>query len=458
MVDATLTNRGPRNGWQRAMTAVRDTAIGYAEWVHAEAQSTWRAIKPPARPERHALVVATSLPPRFDGGVFRPLSWLKYAAENGWRISATTRSPYGAITEAGLQLLATVPSDVRLLYALPVDLAPSHRLFQQVDGGFLTALSFYTVAVETLANDPPSVVVATGPGFASFVAGRLLARQFGSRLVLDYRDEWSENPFEFVLRGRDDRAWERRCLRSADSVQFTTRGQLDHARKAFPGLLDGKGRVLLNGWEPDATVAAAETEPRIDDRLVIAFTGVLGTMASPGPFLDDLARVLDGEPELRDRLVVRFIGRRRDAAARELARFRYPQVLDLIDELPRSEADRLIRGADLMLLLSNADMSRYLPGKLFEYMATGRPILVHGDDGEAPSLVRQLDAGLHATAGDPASLAAALKAAASTPSSAWNGQARRDWAAAHTRQRLAGEFFGHLSNLIGIGDPPELRQ
>ncbi|SMF58939.1 Glycosyltransferase involved in cell wall bisynthesis [Tistlia consotensis] len=430
----------------RLAEAARDTALGYRQWLEAELDSARAGRRAVAVTARHALLVASSLPPRFDGGVFRPLSWLKYAGENGWRLSAVTRAPDGEITEAGRQLAAAIPAGVRILAAEPPALRPSHKLFQQIDGDFLQALALYRAAARGFAEDPPSVVVATGPTFASFAAGLLLARRFAARLVLDYRDEWSRNPFGFVRRGRDDRRWERRCLARADLVQFTTRGQLRHNSDAFPGLIGAKGAVLLNGWEPDPAAEAAE--PRGDGRLVLAFSGVLGTMASPQPFLDDLAAVLARRADLGQRLRLRFIGRRLPWAERLLERFPHPQLIERIEQRPRAEADRLIRESDVLLLMTDDDMARYLPGKVFEYLATGRPILAHGADGEAPALVRQLGAGRHVAAGAPVALERALDAMIERPAEAWNGAVRRDWAATHTRRQMARVFFGRLSGLV----------
>ncbi|MEQ8396050.1 glycosyltransferase [Thalassobaculum sp.] len=436
----------------RIATAIRDTSIGYGHWLGAEVRAAVPGRLAPAATERpHALVIATSLPPRFDGGVFRPLSWLRYASENGWRISALTRAAAGDETDGGRQLAATIPDDVAIHEAKPLDLEPSQRLFFQVDGGFLTALAMYRAGLEAFAGAPPSVVVATGPRFSSFIAGYLLARRFGSQLVLDYRDEWSENPFGFVQQGRDDRWWERRCLKAADAVLFTTDGQLAHARARFPGLLDGKGGVLLNGWEPDPRVEAAETESRDDGLLIIAFSGVLGTMALPGAFLEDLAGALEIDPRLKHRVRLRFIGRRLPPAERELERFPHPEMLELIDQCPRADADRLVRQSDILLLLSNADMARYLPGKVFEYLATGRPILVHGHPGEAPTLVDRLGAGLHVEAGDENGLADALGALSRASASDWNTEHRRAWAHDHTRRRMARAFFDRLAELVAEG-------
>lgn len=443
-------SRRSRPRWQRRAAALRDTGLAYRAWLGAAAGARAGLGRSAPSDPRHVLVIASALPPHFDGGVFRPTSWLRYAGDNGWRISAVTRAVEGEASDAGLQLAETIPDAAEIHFAEPLPLRPSYRLFQQLDGSFLTALSLYRTAIAVFDSQRPSVVVATGPSFSSFVAGRWLARRFGARLVLDYRDEWTENPFGFVSVGRDDRRWERRCLRAADTVFFTTEGQLQHNKSAFPAELGSKGSVLLNGWEPDPEVTAAESEPLAPEPMVVAFTGVLGSMASPAPLLRDLERVLNSDPDLRFRIRFRFIGRRLPEAERALKEFRYPELCELIDRRPRREADRLIRQSHVLLLLSDAPMARYLPGKLFEYMATSRPILVYGRPGQSEALVRDLGAGLHVEEGDPPALATALAAFRDTPPDAWTGARRRDWAIAHTRENMARVFFDRLAALVPL--------
>ena len=425
-----------------------DTMLGYRQWLQAEIDSVWQSRRITAAPSRHALVVATSLPPRFDGGVFRPLSWLQYAEENGWRISAVTRASSGDENDAGRQLAASIPSHVSLCYAPVQHLRPSWRLFMQVDGGLLTALAMFRAAASSFGSRPPSVVLATGPKFAAFIAGFFLARRFRARLMLDYRDEWSENPFEFVEKGRDNRWWERRCLKAADAVLFTTKSQLSHARAVFPEDIGAKGGVLLNGWEPDPYVAAAELECCTSNRMIIATSGVLGSMVPPGPFLRDLTQVIAAVPRHRASLRLRFIGRRLSPATEELSRFPHQDLLELVDQCPRPEADRLIRRSNVLLLLTNTRLARYLPGKLFEYLATGKPILVVGHPGEAQDLVVRLGAGLYVADGDTDALARALDTLSRTPSAVWNTRRRQEWAREHTRRQMARILFDRMSALI----------
>jgi glycosyltransferase involved in cell wall biosynthesis len=458
---ASLSDAGrwPRTASRarRAASALKDTALGYWRWLEAEVDSSRgsRSLTQPTA--RHVLIVATSLPPRFDGGVFRPLSWLKYGAENGWRVSAVTRAMTEGPTEPGLQLAAAIPDSSVVRHTTPFALTPSYRLFAQVDGGLLTALELYLAGAESFRGERPAVVVGTGPRFAAFVAAFFLARRFGAKLVLDYRDEWTENPFSFVQLGAADRWWERRCLAAADFVLFTTKSQLRHNDAAFPGLIGGKGFVLSNGWEPDPSIAAPDPAASHGDRLDIAFSGVLGTMGSPAAFLGDCAQVLAENSDVRDKLCLRFIGRRLPAADRELRQFGYPELLELIDQRPRREADALIRQSDALLILSSADMARYMPGKMFEYMATGKPILVHGHPGDVQELVTRLGAGLYVAEGDADALANAFATLAETPASVWNSPRRQSWAQQHTRQRLAQRFFDLLSNLTTPGNMDGMR-
>ena len=113
----------------------------------------------------------------------------------------------------------------------------------------------------------------------------------------------------------------------------------------------------------------------------------------------------------------------------------------------------MLRRSDIFLLMSNPDLARYMPGKMFEYMAAGKPILVYGHPGEASELVLALGAGVFVREGDVGGLLRALATLEHTPATAWNGERRRAWAEQHTRQRLARPFF-ELLQRVTTTEPP----
>lgn len=94
--------------------------------------------------------------------------------------------------------------------------------------------------------------VRRGPPFRQFPAAYLLARRHGVPLVVDYRDECTACPFDFVRRDNADLWWERRCLGAAALAIFTTESQRQNALHTFRELSPERALVIHNGWDSDA--------------------------------------------------------------------------------------------------------------------------------------------------------------------------------------------------------------
>jgi glycosyltransferase involved in cell wall biosynthesis len=81
---------------------------------------------------------------------------------------------------------------------------------------------------------------------------------------------------------------------------------------------------------------------------------------------------------------------------------------------------RIQRGADALLLVTGRNRSE-ATGKLFEYLASGRPIVALADGNEAARIIRETGTGVAVGGGDGAGLRAALAALA-------DGALERDYA------------------------------
>lgn len=385
-------------------------------------------------------------PPLISGGVYRPTALVRYAATAGWKVNVIAGPVPYKPSAAGIYLLGQIPSSVTITR---VPEYPSRPLFwlPSLDGGFIHGVEGYLQAIALLDSAPPAVVMASGPPFHNFVAAYFTARRYGARLVLEYRDEWTQTPFDFVKRGNDDQRWEERCLRQADLVIFTTESQRQHLIRYYPFLDDAKCAVVANGWEPADVPPPLSNSPQKDEsRIVITFAGNLGDHTLPGPFLDTLQEAIAAAPELRQRLHLRFFGQKSECALEQVKRFRFQEILELIDVVPKPEAFQAMRDANALLILNTPLFERYMPGKLYEYLASGTPVLVYGRGGEIGHMVAELDAGPVIPENDAELLRQAIESISS-----WDMQAKRDkrdvWLARHTRKQLSGELLGHLDQL-----------
>lgn len=426
----------------------RQTLATVARWFRLETIArARRGSTPSAKQQREVVLLADCFPPIVNGGVYRPLSLVRFATKNGWRVTVYTKAADRQST-VGDALAARVPVEVTV-----------HRLMQnlprlpagiEVDGGLANAL----LVVESVlaARSRPHVILATGPQFHNFVAALLLKQILGSKLVLDYRDEWSECPFDFVQKGRANAWWEERCLGDSDLVVFTTASMRLHALQRFPRLEESMTCVVENGSEADDGEWQGPSEildfMRTDDRASIAFLGTLGQHTDPSSFLTSLNQVLERRAELRDSIRILWIGNQdpdRLAAIASLDRF---GVSRCFGQVSQAEARLIMEHSRALLLIVNREMDRYRPGKLYSYLAARPPILVFGSFGEAGQIVSELGAGFVVDDGDGAGLEGALSNMLTPPDHQHDDAKRHAWVSRHTREILAGRFFDHVDALL----------
>jgi len=139
--------------------------------------------------------------------------------------------------------------------------------------------------------------------------------------------------------------------------------------------------------------------------MVVTHVGTAYKTASPRFYLD----ALDDMPEdIRSRVETRFIGRISEAEESVLKERKSP--VRTLGFMPQTDALRQMEDTDYLLLTMTNDIS--LPGKLFEYLATGKPILaLSPKGGEVDRILRETGAGWCVDPGDRAGIQAMLRMA-----------------------------------------------
>jgi glycosyltransferase involved in cell wall biosynthesis len=255
------------------------------------------------------------------------------------------------------------------------------------------------------------VVLVTAPPFSGFLVGNTLKQEFPHlKLLADFRDDW----IRFVLADfgfqksphavRQAEEIERATVALADYVLFVTRSILRNLRERYPHEPEEKFAYLPNGYDPES-YRDCRPETRNDGKLVVAYVGSVYKATSPEAYLD----AVDEMPEdVRSRIETRFIGRIPQEEQRLFSGRK--EAVSLVGFLPHKEALRQMQRADYLLLTVNNDFAA--SGKVYEYLAAGRPILAvspRGGKGGIP--IEETSAGWCADPGDKAGIQSLLSEA-----------------------------------------------
>lgn len=294
------------------------------------------------------------------------------------------------------------------------------------------------------------IVLVSAPPFSSFLVGNALKREFPAlRLVSDFRDEWLDfylNTFDYYRSDairRKARRIEEETARASDLVLSITRSCVNRIRGRYPDLPESRFACVPNGFDP-AAFENFRARPHEGPNLRVAHVGTVYATATPRYYLDALDALA---PEHRDRIETHFIGRITDGERGTLQN-RFSKIVER-GFVPQPEAIKCMEEADL-LLLTMTDPN-FTSGKIYEYLATGKPILaISPRGGEVDDVLRETGAGWSVDPADPAALQTALREIlALFDSGTLGSRSRRERVLRYSRPHLVEQLAGHLTALVG---------
>ena len=363
---------------------------------------------------RRVLVLAYYFPPVGGAGVQRTLKFVKHLALLGWdaTVVSTRSRAYGARDAC---LVDEIPASTRVVRTAALPLArylgyALHRLrlrrlraFALWPDGGLGWMPFALVATLRAARrDRPDVLFSTSSPYGAHLVALAVRRLTGLPWVADFRDEWSANPHlasqPRLLARLSERA-ERAIARGASRIVVAA----DYFRLAGVDADDPRRVEIVNGVDED-DLPTADAAPPPNDRFVLAHVGTLYDLRDPTPALRALSALAARGAIDGSRVEVRLVGNV------WLPHFAPPDGLrvEVTGYVGHRRAVAEMHAATVLLLYVPAiDLAP--SGKLFEYLASGRPVLcLARADNLASRLVREWDAGAAADPGDAAAVEEAV--------------------------------------------------
>ncbi len=287
------------------------------------------------------------------------------------------RVPYRgpSLRELPAERIRRAPSAASRL-AVRARLAPQRLFLPDANAPWLADV--VPAALRLLRTGRFDVLLTTAPPHTVAVAGRLIRGRCDVPWIADWRDPWLTHA-DLDLSRADVRAKQaaiarlaRWCAAGMDAASVVDHAE-DEVRELRPDL---PLAVIPNGVDLEE-LAGVERHPD-PDHCTFTFTGWFFGDRSPGVLLEAAASLLRDRPELADVLRLRFMGGFPDADhARVNALGLTPNVV-VEPAQPHAEALQAQADADVALIFMQDGAGlgeKFLPGKVWELLASGRPVL-----------------------------------------------------------------------------------
>ncbi|WP_146941584.1 glycosyltransferase family 4 protein [Chryseobacterium hagamense] len=397
-------------------------------------------------PQKKILIITYYWPPAGGPGVQRWLKFAKYLPENGWTpVIYTPENPsYPLLDES---LLKDIPDGLEIIktkiwepYQLAEKLNKSNKKFKagQFDVGnnqsWKSRLSIWVrgnffipdarvfwvkpsvkFLEQYLKENKIDAVVTSGPPHSLHLIGLALKERFPDlKWIADFRDPWTEISYYKHLKltknsDRKHRQLESEVFRNADITLATSYTDAENFRKNGAHAL-----CITNGFdESDAgsQISKSTADDHQQRKFTLSYIGVLEQLRNPENLWKALDELVKTNRDFAESFTLKFAGRIDDKILNSIEQSALKNHITNLGYLSHDKAINEMQVSDILLITNfpNVSSKGIIPGKIFEYLATGKQIISFGpDEADVARILEDTRAGKHFSYDDTAEIKAFL--------------------------------------------------
>lgn len=382
--------------------------------------------------QKKVLIITYYWPPAGGPGVQRWLKFAKYLPEFGWEpVIYTPENPsYPLVDES---LMSDVPHDIEIIrtkiwepYQLAEKLNKNNKKFKagQFDVGknqnWKSRLSiwvrgnFFIPDARVFWVNPSvkflerylqehtiDVIVTSGPPHSLHLIGLNLKKKFSTlKWIADFRDPWTEISYykHLKLTSRSDmkhRRLEQEVFTKADLTLATSYSDADNFRNNGAHAL-----CITNGFdETDAGRSGKSADKKAaGDKFTLSYIGVLEQLRNPEILWNVLIELVEEQPDFAREFQLKFAGRIDNRILDFLMASNLKSYITDLGYVSHDRAVEEMSHSDLLLITNFPDPASkgIIPGKIFEYLATGKQIISFGpEEADVAKILDESQSGKH---------------------------------------------------------------
>ncbi|AZA80199.1 glycosyl transferase family 1 [Chryseobacterium sp. G0186] len=380
--------------------------------------------------QKKILIITYYWPPAGGPGVQRWLKFAKYLPDFGWKpIIYTPENPsYPLLDET---LMKDVPENIEIVrtkiwepYQLAEKLNKSNKKFKagQFDVGsnqsWKSKLSIWVrgnffipdarvfwvkpsiqFLEKYIKENNIDTIVTSGPPHSLHLIGLGLKDKCPNlKWIADFRDPWTEISYYKHLKltkssDKKHRQLESAVFKNADITLATSYTDAENFRKAGANAV-----CITNGFDESDGSEKTKHLNNTKDQFTLSYIGVLEQLRNPENLWKALDELIKENEEFANYFSLKFVGRIDDKILQSIESTSLKNHIKNLGYLSHGKAVEEMQNSEILLMTNfpNESSKGIIPGKIFEYLASGKQILSFGPDkADVSKILQETNAGKH---------------------------------------------------------------
>ena len=375
---------------------------------------------------KRVLIISYYWPPTGGSGVQRWVKFAKYLPAEGWQpVIYTPENPEQLAVDASLE--AEVPAEAEVIRRRIVEPYEMYKKLLRKSGHSKEAVEVNPVNAQNksflqkaamwirgnffrpdprclwirpsvkflkkyLKEHPVDLIVSTGPPQSMHLIGRKLAKETGLPWIADFRDPWTKIfYFKHLQMTRSTVKWHKKMEKKVLDDATVVVAVSPLVQQEFQAMTQTPVELITNGFDECdfATEKCTEANGGPHREFVITHTGLFAADGNPTVLWDVLAEKCNRDDFFKKTLKIKLVGKTDEQIIKAISEAGLSDNLEDMGYQPHAVAVEQQRKASLLMLplRKEPEYKAVLPGKLFEYLASWRPVLGIGQTDGAMSMI-----------------------------------------------------------------------
>jgi glycosyltransferase involved in cell wall biosynthesis len=235
-------------------------------------------------------------------------------------------------------------------------------------------------------------IITTGPPHSLHLIGMELKNRHKINWITDFRDPWTTIGYHDKLElsdwaARKHKQLEKQVLNSCDQIIVTS----PTTKTEFEALTSKPISVITNGYDVEQI-----TKKPLDEKFTLAHIGSFLSERNPRILWKVLAELVKENKTFSEKLELKLIGAVSDSVLETIKEFKLERFVNHLGYVSHEVALQEQRCSQVLLLIEiNSEQTNcIIPGKLFEYLVSERPILAIGPEkADFASIIKETNTG-----------------------------------------------------------------